>query len=339
MKIIHEELPLISRIEDEIIISIYSMMKKIRLVEERIAHEYPNNEIRCPTHLSIGQEAVPAALSVCLNHNDFAVSTHRGHAHYLSKGGSLDGMIAEIYGKKTGCSGGKGGSMHLLDKDVGFMGTSAIVGNSIPVGVGLGLAIKLNKTKNISCIFLGDGAIEEGVFYESLNFAALKNLPVLFICENNLYSVYSPLQVRQPKDRKILSLANSIGAKTYFCDGNDAIKSYKVLSEIINQMKNGGPSTWFLEFPTYRWREHCGYQYDNDLGYRSIEEFESWKEKDPFKIFQSSLIKDYPEFDLAHFKEIDNNLINEVDKAFEKAKRDPFPDEVSKYKNIYAQEL
>ena len=136
-------------------------MKKIRMVEERIAKEYPLNEIRCPTHLSIGQEAVPAAISVCLNSQDYAVSTHRGHAHYLAKKGNLNKMIAEIYGKKSGCSGGKGGSMHLIDKEVGFMGTSAIVGNSIPVGVGLGFAQQLNKSQNISCIFLGDGAIEE----------------------------------------------------------------------------------------------------------------------------------------------------------------------------------
>ena len=186
---------------------LFYMMKKIRLVEERIALEYPKNEIRCPTHLSIGQEGVPAALSIALNNADYAVSTHRGHAHYLSKGGNLNKMIAEIYGKKSGCSGGKGGSMHLIDKDVGFMGTSAIVGNSIPVGVGLGLALKLNKTKNVSCIFLGDGAIEEGSFYESLNFAVLKELPIIFICENNLYSVYSPLSVRQPKNRNIRDLA------------------------------------------------------------------------------------------------------------------------------------
>ena len=234
----------------EIYVRLYYMLKKIRLVEERIAEEYPKQEIRCPTHLSIGQEGVPAALSTLIEKNDFAVSTHRGHAHYLSKGGDLNRMIAELYGKKTGCSGGKGGSMHLIDKSVGFMGTSAIVGNSIPLGVGLALSLKLQKKNNLACIFIGDGAIEEGSFYESLNFAVLKNLPVLFICENNLYSVYSPLKVRQPKDRKILSLANSIGAKTYFCDGNDALKSYKVLSEITNQMKNGVTSTWFLEFPT-----------------------------------------------------------------------------------------
>ena len=287
----------------------------------------------------MGQEAVPAALSVCLNEQDYAVSTHRGHAHYLAKKGNLDKMIAEIYGKKSGCSGGKGGSMHLIDKEVGFMGTSAIVGNSIPVGVGLGLAQKLNNNQNISCIFLGDGAVEEGVFYESLNFAALKNLPVLFICENNFYSVYSPLSVRQPKNRKIYSLAKSLGAKTFFCDGNDAIQSYKVLTEVIGQMKNESCATWFLEFQTYRWREHCGYQYDNDLGYRTNEEFQTWKKKDPILLFENSVQEIFPEFDKEYVSKVEKNLSLEINNAFEKAKYDPFPEEFEKYKNVYAKEL
>ena len=320
-------------------IKLYYEMLRIRKTETTIAEKYKEWEMRCPVHLSIGQEAVPAALSVCLNEQDYAVSTHRGHAHYLAKKGNLDKMIAEIYGKKSGCSGGKGGSMHLIDKEVGFMGTSAIVGNSIPVGVGLGLAQKLNKNKNISCIFLGDGAVEEGVFYESLNFAALKNLPVLFICENNFYSVYSPLSVRQPKNRKIYSLAKSLGAKTFFCDGNDAIQSYRVLNEVIRQMKNDSGSTWFLEFQTYRWREHCGYQYDNDLGYRSNEEFQNWKKKDPIVLFENSVQEIFPEFDKEYVLKVEKNLCLEINNAFEKAKNEPFPEEFEKYINVYAKEL
>ena len=184
-------------------INLLKVMMRIRAVEEKIAAEYNQQKMRCPTHLSIGQEAVPSAISSCINKNDFAVSTHRGHAHYLAKGGDLKAMIAEIYGKETGCSKGKGGSMHLIDTKVGFMGTSAIVGNSIPVGVGLALSSKLKKSDQICVVYLGDGAVEEGVFYESLNFAILKDLRVLFVCENNLYSVYSSLDVRQPKNRKI----------------------------------------------------------------------------------------------------------------------------------------
>ena len=166
-------------------------MKRIRHVEEKIAARYHEGKMRCPTHLSIGQEAVASAVGLSLRRDDFAISTHRAHAHYLGKGGNLQAMIAEIYGRATGCSGGRGGSMHLIDLSAGFVGSTAIVGNSIPIGVGLGLSAKLHGTEQISCVFLGDGAIEEGVFYESANFAVVKRLPVLFLCENNFYSVYS----------------------------------------------------------------------------------------------------------------------------------------------------
>jgi len=310
---------------------IYYIMKKIRLVEERIALEYPNNEIRCPTHLSIGQEAVPSALSILLKEKDFAVSTHRGHAHYLSKGGSLRKMIAEIYGKAKGCSGGKGGSMHLIDKNVGFMGTSAIVGNSIPIGVGLGLSIKLKKEPLLSCIYLGDGAIEEGSFYESLNFSVLKNLPVLFICENNLYSVYSPLSKRQPKGRTIHSLAKSIGANSCQCDGNNVFKAIVLLNKIIDEIRYGNNKTWFVEFDTYRWREHCGYQFDNNLGYRSQEEFEEWKSKDPLNFVEPKLKK------IIDIKKIDKLINNEIEDAFADAKSAPFPDSEDAFSSVFAE--
>ena len=161
---------------------LYQMLR-IRLIEEAIAERYPEQKMRTPTHLSIGQEAVPAAISQCLNKTDYAVSTHRGHAHYFGKGGDLNAMIAELHGKVTGCSRGRGGSMHLIDESVGFMGSTAIVGNTIPIGIGLGLSAKLDAKGQISCIFLGDGAIEEGVFFESLNIAVVQKLPVMFICE------------------------------------------------------------------------------------------------------------------------------------------------------------
>ena len=165
----------------EMFLDFYKSMYRIRSVEEEISKRYYEGKMRCPTHLSIGQEAVPAAFSKIALKSDFAVSSHRGHAHYLAKGGDLKSMIAEIYGKETGCSKGKGGSMHLIDLSVNFMGTSAIVGNSIPMGVGLGLSAKVKKTKQVSFIFFGDGAIEEGVFYESINFATLKKLPVVLL--------------------------------------------------------------------------------------------------------------------------------------------------------------
>ena len=162
--------------------AIYLRAFRIRTVEEEIVKRYSEQEMRCPTHLSIGQELVPSIYAEFISTNDYAVSTHRAHAHYLAKGGNLKKMIAEIYGKVTGCSKGLGGSMHLIDESVGFMGSTAIVGGTIPIGVGLGLSIQIKNENKISTVFLGDGAIEEGVFYESLNFAVLRELPVLFIC-------------------------------------------------------------------------------------------------------------------------------------------------------------
>ena len=303
---------------------LYTSILRIRLVEEEIAYRYHEGKMRCPTHLSIGQEAVPSALGLCFYENDLAVSTHRGHAHYLGKGGDLNAMIAELYGKKTGCAKGKGGSMHLIDLNVGFMGTSAIVGNSIPIGVGLALASKIDKKNQISCIFLGDAAIEEGSFYESANFAVLKELPVIFICENNLYSVYSPLDVRQPINRPITSLASSIGLKSKMCDGNDPLKTYDILKKSRDEILNGsGPQ--FIEFSTYRWREHCGPNFDNDLGYRSVEEYEKWKETDPLLKIKNHLI-DNDILTKNQLEQIKIKIKNEIDDAFEFAEKSAFPD-------------
>ena len=316
-------------------ISLLSNMMRIRLVEEEIAKRYKQNKMRCPTHLSIGQEAPPTAVSNFLNKNDFVVSTHRGHAHYLAKGGNLKKMISEIYGKKTGCSGGKGGSMHLIDVEQGFMGTSAIVGNSIPIGVGLGFSQYLKNSTNISCIYLGDGAIEEGVFYESANFAALKKLPILFVCENNFYSVYSPLSVRQPNGRKIAKMVSEIGINSIGeIDGNDINKCCNVLSEVIPLIRQGnGP--FFLEFMTYRWREHCGPNYDNNIGYRNSSEFEEWKSRDPIEKLKNELLAADKKTKDQIFS-LEKIIIKEIIEAFNFAEEAAFPEPKEAYQGVYA---
>jgi len=309
-------------------------MKKIRFTEERIADKYSEQKMRCPTHLSIGQEAVAAAAGYALRLDDFAVSTHRAHAHYLGKGACLNKMIAEIYGKSTGCSAGKGGSMHLIDTSVGFMGSTAIVGGTIPVGVGLGLSIQLKKTDQISCVFVGDGAIEEGVFYESLNFALVRHLPVLFICENNLYSVYSPLSVRQPKNREIWKMVEGMGATVGSGDGNDVMESYQIISNSIEKLRSGsGPI--FLEFSTYRWREHCGPNYDNDIGYRSEGEFLEWKTRDPICVFESKLLQSGVLSD-TQLMDMNQNIESEIDEAFQFAEDSPFPSESDLSVGVYS---
>ena len=313
---------------------ILKMMIKIRTLEEEIAKKYDEQKMRCPTHLSIGQEAVPATISSFLTDKDFAVSTHRGHAHYIAKGGNIKAMISEIYGKETGCSKGKGGSMHLIDKKVGFMGTSAIVGNSIPIGVGLALSSKINDTNQISCVFFGDGAVEEGVFYESVNFAALHKLPVLFICENNLYSVYSPLSVRQPKGRIISDMVSGFGLETEHIDGNNILDKYEIIEKLVAYVRSGnGPI--FLEFETYRWLEHCGNHNDDDLGYRSKEEIDFWINKDPIKIAEEKL-KIFNDESVNEIKQYKKTIAFEVKEAFIYAEQSPFPDQKNAYKDVFA---
>jgi pyruvate dehydrogenase E1 component alpha subunit len=310
-------------------------MKRMRFVEEEIARRYAEGKMRCPTHLSVGQEAVAAAVGLALQREDLAVSGHRAHAHYLGKGGSLQAMLAEIYGKLGGCSGGKGGSMHLVDESVGFVGSTAIVAGTVPVGVGLALGIKLKQSGQISCVFHGDAVVEAGVFFEAVNFAVVKRLPVLFLCENNLYSVYSPLRVRQPEGRSIAKMVAGLGIRSDYGDGNDVVKVYEMASEAIASIRAGdGPR--FLEFSTYRWREHCGPLYDNDLGYRANSEFLEWKAKDPVGRFQSSMLAEGA-VSIAEIEEMDALILKEVNAAFDFADASPFPDVASAYTGVFCE--
>jgi pyruvate dehydrogenase E1 component alpha subunit len=309
-------------------------MLRIRCVEETIAERYSEQKMRCPTHLSIGQEAVAAAVGAALRHDDLAVSGHRAHAHYLGKGGNLPAMIAEIYGKETGCARGKGGSMHLVDESVGFMGSTAIVAGTVPVGVGLAYAMKIKGTDQVSCVFLGDAVAEAGVFFESVNFAVLKQLPVLFICENNFYSVYSPLRVRQPQGRKIHKMVEGMGLPAAYGDGNDVRGVYDAVSQAIAAIRKGGGPRFF-ELDTYRWREHCGPMYDNDLGYRTEAEYQEWKAKDPIPRFTSILSREGV-MTAAQVEAMQRDIEREVNEAFEFAERSPFPTADEAFTDLYA---
>jgi pyruvate dehydrogenase E1 component alpha subunit len=308
-------------------------MRRIRHVEQEIARRYGEGKMRCPTHLSIGQEAVSAAVGLALRRSDLAVSGHRAHAHYLAKGGSLPAMLAEIYGRIDGCSRGKGGSMHLIDESVGFMGSTAIVAGTIPVGVGLAYGMKCKRSDQVSCIFHGDAAVEAGVFFESVNFAVVKKLPVLFLCENNLYSVYSPLSVRQPEGRSIAKMAEGLGMKSGTGDGNDVTEVYAKTSEALDSIRSGG-GPQLLEFSTYRWLEHCGPNYDNDLGYRTEAECLAWKTKEPIARFESVLLTGGI-VSAAEVGRMDFDIEREVSLAFEYADASSFPDAAYAYTDLH----
>ena len=310
--------------------NLYRAMLRIRMVEESIASAYAEQEMRCPVHLSIGQEAPSAAFSLVTEPGDLAVSTHRGHAHYLAKGGDLRRMLAEIYGKATGSSRGIGGSMHLIDTAMGFMGTSAIVGNSIPVGVGLGLALKSKGVPQAACVFFGDGATEEGVFYESVNIAALRSLPVLFLCENNQYSVYTPLEDRQPDQRRIVDVARSLGIRAQAVDGHSAPACLDVIASELPAVRRGdGPA--LIEFATHRYLEHCGPNDDEHLGYRKPGERQAWLDRDPIDALGREL-----DLSDSEIEEIRSSLREEIDEAFDFAKASPFPDRAALAGAIYA---
>ena len=271
----------------ERLLDFYRKMLRIRLVEEAIAEHYSEGEMRCPVHLSIGQEAAAVGVCEALAPTDKVYSTHRCHAHYLAKGGDLRKMFAEICGKATGCIGGRGGSMHLMDIEKGMMASIPIVSSSIPVATGSALADKQKRNGKITVSFFGDASIEEGVFHESANFASLHKLPIVFVCENNLYSVYTPLRERQP-DRPLVDVARAHGMHTLHGDGNKVEETYELMSHAVQRARDeAGPT--FLLLDTYRWREHCGPNFDNHIGYRTEAEFKDWEKRDPLAALKSRI--------------------------------------------------
>lgn len=262
---------------------------RIRLVEERVISLYPSDKIQSPVHLSIGQEAAAVGICDVLRKTDLLFGTYRGHAYYLAKGGDLKMFFAELFGRSGGISGGKAGSMHLAAPEVGFQGCSAVVASNIPHAVGAALAARrLKKDQRIVTVF-GDGATEEGVFHESMNFAALHNLPVIFICENNGYAVHAPLAARQAFD--IAGLPELYGIPyTRIDDGYDFLTVREQFAAVADA--STGPQ--FVEIITYRSKEHVGIADDFDAGYRARADFDGWQSRDPL-VQEAALAEEYRE--------------------------------------------
>jgi len=304
--------------------ALFYLMLRIRRVQDRIESLYLKDEMKTPIHLCIGQEAIAVGVCAALGKKDYISSNHRGHGHYLAKGGDLKAMIAELHCKKSGCSKGYGGSMHLVDVSVGHMGSTSIVGGGIPIGTGLGLAIQMRKQNRVSVVFFSDGAADEGVLFESINFAMLKKLPVIYILENNQWSVCSSVSDRQVGDNVFHAVPPEL-LFTRKIEGSDVLLVYKTANQAVERARDGqGPS--FIQCETYRILGHAGCASQDPKGYRDPKEVEAWKKKCPVRSFQRDLQK----AGIINRDEValmEQHISNEIDAAFTFAQESPLPTE------------
>jgi pyruvate dehydrogenase E1 component alpha subunit len=315
---------------------LYRTMLRIRLCEESFVEPILAGEIRTPCHLYSGEEAVAAGICASLTREDYIFGNHRSHGHFLAKGGSMREMTAEIYCRETGCSRGRGGSMHLIDADCGMLGAAPIVSGTISLAMGAALASSIRKDGRVAVSFFGDGATGEGVLYESLNFAALKKLPMIFVCENNAYATHMPIRECRV-GRDICEIASPFGIESDQIDGNDVLAVYEAGRVAVDRCRRGeGPV--FLECMTYRLRGHVGPD-DNIQGthtdIRPKEELERWRRSDPIeKLSQYLLSKNL--VDSQALEAIQKEVDQEVVEAHRFAKNSPIPDGKDLMKYVFA---
>jgi TPP-dependent pyruvate/acetoin dehydrogenase alpha subunit len=306
---------------------IYRSLRLIRRAEEQIACIYPSDKIKSPVHLSIGQEAVSVGVCDVLRTDDVVSPTYRGHAAFLAKGAPVRGLMAELYGKATGVAGGKGGSMHLIAMSHNVLGASAVVGTTIPVAVGYAFALKRMGTDRVVVAFFGDGATEEGVFAESINFASLHKLPVLFVCENNYYAIHTPITKRWATQR-LCERVETYGIAAHQVDDGDVLKLRELAAVAIARVRRGhGPE--FIECRTYRWREHVGPNEDFDAGYRARSDLDPWLKDDQVERIGSLIA---PE----RRAEIDADVTREISEAMTFAETSAFPETEALHANVFS---
>ena len=306
---------------------IYRSLRLIRRAEEEVARIYPSDKIKSPVHLSIGQEAASVGICDVLRPDDVVAPTYRGHATFLAKGASLRGLMAELYGKDTGVAGGKGGSMHLIDMTHNVLGTSAVVGTTIPIALGYALALKSARTDRIVVSFFGDGATEEGVFAESLNFASLKKLPILFVCENNHYAIHTPI-TRRWATQRLCERVETYGIPASTVDDGDVLTLRALAAEMTARLRRGeGPA--FIECRTYRWREHVGPNEDFDAGYRPRADLQPWLDSDQVRRVGDMLAPNRRDA-------VDMDVEREIADAIAFAEASPFPAIEALHTNVFA---
>ncbi len=306
---------------------------KVRRAEELLSSLYKNQEMRTPTHFGIGQEAVAVGVCAALDHTrgDVVFTHHRSHNHYLAMGGDFEALCAELYGRETGCSRGRGGSVHLTYRSTGFIASSAILGEMIAVATGAALSFKMDGKDSVAVCFFGEAAMEEGIAYESMNYASLMKLPVLFVCENNGYSTESPLSTRQPEGTELTDRAVMFRVGGMKADGNDVADVYATTHKALKHVRSGQPV--FLECQTYRWLEHVGPNYDHEMNrtYRSKAELEEWQQRDPLKISDDNLSPKEQD----QMERYDVQLQADLRAAAERAYAAPKPDRSTLFENVY----
>jgi pyruvate dehydrogenase E1 component alpha subunit len=307
----------------EFLVSLYRSMLRIRFCEESLVRPILERKIHTPCHLYSGQEAIAVGICHALDKSDLIFGNHRSHGHYLAKGGSLKQMMAEIYCKEAGCSRGRGGSMHLIAPEVGMLGSAPIVAGTVSLGTGAALASSITGSGQVVVSFFGDGATGEGVIYESLNFAALQKLPIIFVCENNLYATHMPIRECRIEEN-IADIAKPFGVEAYTVEGNNVLAVHEAAIQAVDICRSGsGPV--FLECKTYRLRGHVGPD-DNIQGthtdIRPDAEIKEWKKRDPLVLMRETM-KDY--VDVTEIEKLTTEIRMEVEEAHEYAKSAEWP--------------
>jgi len=312
-------------------LTLWRQMLMIRRTEEQLAKSYAGGMIPGACHTYVGEEAVATGVCANLNHEDAVFSTHRGHGHALAKGVPPREVVAELFGRVTGCSRGRGGSMHLFSPEVGMMGTSGIVGPCILQATGAGYTFKLLNKPNVGVAFFGDGAMNNGAFHEGLNLAAIWDLPVIFVCEDNMYATEVPFAYAT-KNQDVAARARTYGMPGYSLDGNDVLAVYEAANEAVQRARSGGGPS-LLHCKTYRTRPHA--EGMRDAGYRTTEEVESWRQRDPIVTLRDKLLTENIAEE-GDFEEIESEIKAIVEDAAEFAKNSPYPDPATAAEHIYS---
>jgi len=316
-------------IPKEILLTMYERMVRIRKFEEKASELFAKGLLPGFIHTYVGQEATAVGVCAALKPDDLVTSTHRGHGHVIAKGGEPQYMMAELYGKETGYCKGKGGSMHIADPDKGILGANGIVGGGLPIATGAGLSVKLRNSNQVVACFFGDGASNQGTFHESINMASLWKLPVVYVCENNLYGEFTP-QKRHQAITDISQRATAYGIPGVTVDGMDVVAVYEATQEAIKRARAGNGPT-LIEAKTYRFHGH--FEGDPQL-YRDQAEVQKWMERDPIPSFEKQLLesKVLTEEDLRKIREA---VQREIDEAVKFAENSPYPADREAVEDIY----